>query len=138
MTASIVVDASVAVKWFLPEEDSDQALRLLGASHVLHAPELLQVEAANAVWKHVVRGELDPVIWKFAQSRLRRSIGHWHDTGALLPVALDLACKAAHPVYDLVYLALSRHVGARLVTADRRFLAKAPKGEVIALKDWEP
>ena len=46
---TLVVDASVAVKWFLPEIDSDQALALLASDAVFHAPELLRLEIANAL-----------------------------------------------------------------------------------------
>ena len=36
-----VVDASVAVKWYVPEDNSDDAERLLDPANELHAPELI-------------------------------------------------------------------------------------------------
>ncbi len=53
-----VVDASAAIKWFLPEIHSTAALRLLDPSLELHAPDLLFPEVGNALWKLVKRGEI--------------------------------------------------------------------------------
>jgi hypothetical protein len=39
--ASSVVDASVAINWFLPDIHSDAALRLLVGQHTLHVPDLI-------------------------------------------------------------------------------------------------
>jgi predicted nucleic acid-binding protein len=43
---SCVVDASVAVKWYLEEPESEAALILLDGSFELHAPDLIYVEVA--------------------------------------------------------------------------------------------
>ena len=48
-----VVDASVAIKWFLPEIHSDAALPLLAHKHLLHAPDLIFSEFGNVLWKRV-------------------------------------------------------------------------------------
>jgi len=53
-----VVDASVAVKWVVPEALSEHAERVLATDEELLAPDLLLVEAANALWKKTERGEL--------------------------------------------------------------------------------
>ena len=53
-----VVDASVVLKWFLPEIHSDAARRLLEAAHHYVAPDLLFPEVGNALWKIVRRGHL--------------------------------------------------------------------------------
>jgi predicted nucleic acid-binding protein len=134
----VVVDASVASKWFLTESDSALAEHLLAADVRLHAPDLLRVEVANTFWKHMIKGSIDRTLWEFARPRLERSIEHWHASSLFLQDALAMACDSAHPIYDFIYLALAQHLGARLVTADRRFLGKAPTGRVIALEDWRP
>ena len=46
-----VVDASVAIKWFVPEIHSDAALRLRGEAYELIAPDLLILEIGNILWK---------------------------------------------------------------------------------------
>jgi predicted nucleic acid-binding protein len=46
-----VVDASVAAKWFFDEPFSDEATRLLDASHTLHVPDFFLLEIAeNLCW----------------------------------------------------------------------------------------
>lgn len=52
----LVVDASVAFKWFVAETGSAEARALLGMGAPLEAPELLLAEVANAVWKMERRG----------------------------------------------------------------------------------
>ena len=54
----LTVDASVVVKWFVPEALSDEARLLLGDRLSLHAPDLVLVEFANTIWKKVRRREL--------------------------------------------------------------------------------
>ena len=53
-----VVDASVAIKWVLPETHSEAALRLQHSNHHLHAPTFATLELGNVLIKKVRRGEL--------------------------------------------------------------------------------
>jgi predicted nucleic acid-binding protein len=53
-----VVDASVVVKWFVPEIHSNAARRLLVLPHEYVAPDLLFAETTNTVWKKIRREEL--------------------------------------------------------------------------------
>jgi predicted nucleic acid-binding protein len=66
-----VVDASVVLKWFLPEKDSGLADSLLedflNGDAELIAPDLILLEAANALWKRVELAR------NFRQRRLRSS-----------------------------------------------------------------
>ena len=52
----IVVDASIALKWVIPEPDSDAANALRAAE--LIAPALWLAEAANALWRHARLGKI--------------------------------------------------------------------------------
>jgi predicted nucleic acid-binding protein len=117
----IVVDASVALKWVLNEPDKDAADALMRDE--LLAPDLLRIEAANALWAFQRRGGMtaDEV-----QDRLAllvaspvRFASHAQDVDQ----ALSIACRLSHPVYDCVYLALAMREQATMVTADKRFLA---------------
>ena len=60
--ALVVVDASVVFKWLIVEEDTDKALSLLQSWEnegiKLSAPYLMSPEVANALHRHVRRGEL--------------------------------------------------------------------------------
>jgi predicted nucleic acid-binding protein len=124
-----VVDASVAVKWFVPEVHSREAEVLLGPAHVLLAPDLLYAEVGNALWKKTRRGELRPDEARLVLGGLRRVALQLTPTHVLVEAALDVALRADCTVYDGVYLALAVHHDCPLVTADRRLRAlTAPRG----------
>ena len=56
----LVVDASVAIKWFVQEPLRPQARTLLADRHEFVEPDLLVAEVANIAWKKTVRGEIQP------------------------------------------------------------------------------
>jgi predicted nucleic acid-binding protein len=118
---SLVIDASVALKWVLDEADSKAADGLL--DETLIAPSLWLVEAANALWRRSLRGEISQ---SGAQARLTTLFDAPVTTLALeddLPTALELAAQLRHPVYDCLYLAAALRHDVQVVTADGRFLA---------------
>jgi predicted nucleic acid-binding protein len=131
---SAVVDASVALKWVVEEDRSEVAARLLDG-RPLHAPSLILVEAANALWVMQRRGTISADDGADALDRLASA--PWSmpgDPGGLVGQAFRLARLLDHPVYDCVYLALAMEAGAPVVTADRRFLnAARADGDVGAL-----
>ncbi len=55
----IVVDASVAAKWYMPEEYSDRAMDLLHSGLELIAPDLLLLEFGNIILRVLRRREMD-------------------------------------------------------------------------------
>jgi predicted nucleic acid-binding protein len=54
----LVVDASVGVKWFVPEVHSDAAQRLQDQAYQLNVPAFFDLEVANIIWKKLLKGEL--------------------------------------------------------------------------------
>ncbi len=54
---TLVIDASIAIKWVVEEDGTPQALALRGRTKLI-APELLVAECANILWKKVQRDEL--------------------------------------------------------------------------------
>ena len=132
----IVVDASVAVKWVIPEVLSDQAESLRGRADRLLAPDLLLPEAANALWKKLTRGEITAREAAQAIDLLMQSGLDLRPSGPLLGRALTLARRLRHPVYDCIYLALTQAEGATLITADQRLLARVARGRTrLAVAD---
>lgn len=119
MTA-YVVDASVAVKWYLPEEHSQQATSLLTPDAVLWAPDLIYVEVGNVFWKRVQRGELDHERARIFLSDFLASPLRIEDSPFLLEKAWDIATRYGRSVYDSLYLALADKLGVPMVTADLR------------------
>ena len=119
-----VVDASVVLKWFVPESHSDAARRLLDADHQYLAPDLLFPEAGNAVWKKVRRGELTAEEGQRLVVDLSRVAVDTIATRGLVADAYALASATGQTVYDATYLALAVRLETQLITADTR-LAKA-------------
>lgn len=136
---AIVVDASVAVKWLIPEPDSVLAERL-SEGRSLIAPELIEVECANILWKHVRRGEISRIDAFTGIQDLRRSPLSLFRDSELLIEAQGLANDFDHPIYDCLYLALALRKGIPVVTADTRFARLATRfptltGSVVGIGD---
>jgi predicted nucleic acid-binding protein len=118
----LIIDASVAFKWIVPEEDTDAAMALLGPGLV--APSLILAEVGNAIGKRVRRGEL---AWSDTlPSDLERlsSLLDLRDEADFIGRALRIGHELNHAIYDCVYLALAEVTGDVMVTADERFSAK--------------
>lgn len=129
---SAVIDASVAIKWTIEEENSAEALALASACSLM-APQLLLTECANILWRKV----------RFGQVSVQKAV-EWHgdlayvpieylNDHALLPRALALAVELDHPIYDCLYLAASETCGAPLVTADAKLYRKLAGSIGIAI-----
>jgi predicted nucleic acid-binding protein len=127
----IVIDASLAVKWYLDEPLAAAAIDLLlRESPEISAPDLFAIEVVSAL---VRNGNVD----KSWADEARRSTGRFVELcqggGVKLvrvsPMGLDMAAQLAldlgHPLKDCIYLALAMELGCELVTCDARFAAKA-------------
>lgn len=116
---TIVVDASIALKWVLQETGSEAAEKLL--ENDLAAPSLWLLEAGNALWRRTAREELTP-----AEAAERLAVLTKAPVASVpleqdLPEAMRLGLQLNHPVYDCLYLALAKRLGTYVVTADTRF-----------------
>ncbi|MCJ7806998.1 MAG: type II toxin-antitoxin system VapC family toxin [Clostridia bacterium] len=127
-----VIDASVSVKWYIPEPLSQNAvkyLELLQKEHVeLLAPELIIAEMGNVVWKKLQRGELSLEEARLIVDTITDSFPvKLSESRGLLPAGLEVAATCGLTVYDSLYVALAAVKGATLVTADKK-LAQAAAG----------
>ena len=118
----MVIDASVAVKWVVPEAGSDAAVALLGRE--LWAPSLWLAEAANALNKKSRRGEITSEEARLRAQDLIDAPVESIELPILLPSAMRMAAELGHSVYDCLYLAAALLRDTTLVTADQRFAAK--------------
>lgn len=135
----IVVDASVALKWFVVEDGSAEALTLLSGADPLIAPELVIGEMCNAAWRlwRIGRMTREQVGIVAEQSgRVFERVG----LDGLAGRASDIALALDHPAYDCFYLALAEQRDATMVTADKRLIARISGTEwqdrVVALADY--
>jgi predicted nucleic acid-binding protein len=130
---TLVIDASIAVKWVVEEEGTPQALRLRQRMKLI-APELLAAECANILWKKVQRGELAKDEAVLAARLLQAAEIELVPTRVLLEPATRLAIELDHPAYDCIYLALAIERDCRFVTADQRLLRKLDQGRRRTLR----
>ena len=131
-----VVDASVAIKWFLPENHSEAALRLLTQPHTLHAPDLIFSEFGNVLWKRVRRNEILKKEADAILEGLRTLNLQVQPSQALIPLALEIACGENRTVYDSLYLAAAIALQSPLITADARFFRALSEGPFSAHLLW--
>lgn len=134
-----VIDASVVVKWLIPdparEPDSDRALAVLGAIRSgrlepLQPPHWL-AEAAAAI-SRLRPGFADEAIDLLDAMEIPVS-----DEITLYKRAATLATRLDHHLFDTLYHALALEREALLITADRRYYNKAHRlGHIVDLADW--
>ena len=128
-----VVDASLVVKWFVPEVHSAAARRWLDASHDYMAPDLMFPEAGNALWKKVRRGELSRAHAQRLASDLALIGVEAVSMRALVADSHALAVTAGISVYDATYLTLAVRLETQVVTGDDKFARKLAEHPLLAL-----
>ena len=132
----LVLDASVAAKWFLPakgETLTEQALSLF--RQYAHGevrfvvPDLFWAELGNLFWKAVCQGRWSRASAEAAIAELQERRLPTITTAALLDLAFRIATAFGRTVYDSLYVALAVYSKGQLVTADER-LANALAAEL--------
>ena len=138
----MIVDASVLLNAFLPDELHPNAMKVV-REHVsgrvsLKAPSLLPYELNNAVLQAERRGRInhdqaDRVIESFAGLDIELIPQSW---GESLPLARQFGRSA----YDAAYLALAERLDEQLVTGDLRLYnaVHSALGWVLWVGDYRP
>jgi predicted nucleic acid-binding protein len=126
--SAVVVDASVAVAWFVEEDGSALARQLATSGHGLIAPDFLLLELASSFARRAAAGSVPR---GFAAETIRvlrrRQEVVLRATEPLLAQAATLAEELPHPLHDCLYLALAQREGAWLATFDRRLTRYAQR-----------
>lgn len=142
-TNKIVVDSSVAIKWFIPQSYSVQANQILSAYEanklILIAPDLIYAEMGNIVWKiqrfqSLNYEDAQNIIDLFQKIQINII-----SANELLKDAYEFAVKYQRSVYDSLYVVLSIKENCRFVSADEK-LYNAIHQHIVnikLLKDWE-
>ncbi len=142
----LVLDASVAIKWYLPEENTKDAIELKEwvqrGSHTFVAPSLFYSELTNILWKRVVlRHEMDrqrgrEIIHKVLQMPLQVV-----PSQDLISDAFEIAAQHGCSAYDALYLAVLAPQESRYVTADVALIRRMSKtglaSRIVSLVEWK-
>ena len=127
--APVVLDASVAVRWVVPERGSEEAAALLGQPLAWLAPRLFVTEVASALRRKVSGGEISGHVASHALGTLVDAIDDGFiqlaDDEHIAASALTLALTLDRKLPDCLYLALAEREGAALATADRALILMA-------------
>jgi predicted nucleic acid-binding protein len=125
-----VLDASVALKWVLTEQDSPKALALRdgysrGSSELI-CPDIFPPEVAHALARAERRNIIKPPQGMAYLADILTTPPHFFPSLPLLPRAFAIASQMRVGIYDCLYVALAEREACELVTADDK-LARALK-----------
>lgn len=129
----VIVDTSIAVKWLLPEVDSDKAKELLVREN-LAAPDLIRYEICNTL----VYSRQLPIeeILKSLDIFLGAAMEIYVLTPDSLKRVLALSREFQISAYDATFVALAETLNTSLVTADIKLAHRTKKlGIVRTLED---
>ena len=127
---TLVIDASVAVKWVLPEQGAERAAALRGQPDELIAPTLIAAEIGSTMRKQVAANQLAAAQALSAAEIATGLLNRLVPIPELAGRALELAIELRHPIYDCYYLALAEREDAALLTADEELIAKAKRAKI--------
>jgi predicted nucleic acid-binding protein len=141
---ALVVDASTAVKVFVPDSLSAKAMAVIGLLRQtpparLHVPGLFFAECANVLWKCARFQDYAAADARTDIRELGALAWRVTPTQQLCERALDLAMEYEISAYDACYVALAEHENATHVTADRRLVRKFAGAQPVVqwLGDFE-
>ena len=114
---NVVVDASVATKWFLFEEGSEIAASLLLPEHRLFAPDIVATEVVGVLLSAARQQRIVADAVRDAWRTLNAAVVRMPVDGHLVD-AFNLAHEHGGKVTDALYVITARGLSHGLVTAD--------------------
>jgi predicted nucleic acid-binding protein len=121
---TVVIDASVAVRWSFRMDGSDRADELMHSGETLIAPDFIIAEITNAAWKLVSFDSRPAAPAMASVAAAEKAFDELVPAVGLKDRALEIALALKHPAYDCFYIALAEQRGCRMVTADERLLRR--------------
>lgn len=135
---TVVLDASIIVKWFCEEEYTDIALRIrdrfFGRELDVVVPDLMFYEVSNAIRYNMVLSLEEKL--ELIEDIYSTDFDVVSSTKEIILEAMDSALDTDTTIYDNVYLAVGRFKRCNLITADKVFRNKINTNEVIFIGEW--
>lgn len=133
---TFVIDASVAVKWYIPEIFENEAAKLFPRRAEFHVPELIIPEFSNIIWKKLSRGFLTKV--EATEIITSFSLNRWslHSHRSFTKSSFIGAAETGLTVYDWTYLALAISLNGQFITADEKFFNKLKDSSFNSYLVW--
>jgi predicted nucleic acid-binding protein len=126
---ALIVDASVAVKWFANEDRADAARKILNQRD-LAAPEFVLLELFHALWNLARCNQFHLQDLEPSLHSARNAFDYFASQEVLFDEASKLARYYMHPIYDCLYIILAQRERATLITADEKQFGIARKAKV--------
>jgi len=142
MIEDLVVDSSVAIKWFVTEPYSDESRKILDGYKAgdinLLAPDLINAEVGNIIWKKHRVQDLSAEDAQVIVETFQNVTIDFTSSAVLMDEAYRLAIDHERMVYDMMYVALSKQKKCRFITADERLVNAIGKQfpDVIWIANW--
>jgi predicted nucleic acid-binding protein len=126
----VVLDANVSVKWYIAEQDSDLAQKLLESEFLFLAPDIFLVEVVGAlIRQHREYRQISKEDLLSATEDLLRIGIETISSAILLGRAVEISLAVGHPIKDCLYLALAERWQTVVVSADNKFVDKISQSE---------
>jgi predicted nucleic acid-binding protein len=117
---TVVIDASIAIKWFVPENLREQALDVLKAEDHLAAPDLLIPDLASLALEKARRNEISSLQARTIMSGIESSGLELIPASIVCDRAIEIADTLDRSAYDCFYIATAERLDTTLITADAR------------------
>ncbi|REL38149.1 PIN domain-containing protein [Rhodohalobacter sp. SW132] len=117
-----VIDACVAIKWFLPEKDYQKAGEILSSHNRLFAPDLFQVEMDSIITKKVRQKLIETEDAYRIYDEIRKIPIQIIPYSLIGKLAFDLSAALPITQYDACYLASAIEYDEKVISADMRFV----------------
>jgi predicted nucleic acid-binding protein len=125
----IVVDATVILKWYLPEIYSEEARDLLNRYQVCSS-ETVVSQVASGLWKRIRTGEVKPNEGKRIMRNLLRLPIRLTPTTSLAANAMDLSTFSTRTFNESQLFVLAMREESKVVTADFHWYTMLSSGKL--------